>query len=203
MCTTSYMPPGFPASSYSTCGDLDTSSFGSSNTANDGIALELVVRAPTNAMSFSIDFDFHTYEYSSFVCSDFNDAFVILLYSRSSDVPATHNIAFDSQSNPVCVNNGFVEVCSPWTYTGTKAGQLFTRKFPCASGSADLGGTGFEDHAATGWLQSRSNIVPGEEITIRLAIWDAGDEILDSTVLLDNFRWALTPGKTETVRPPN
>jgi hypothetical protein len=36
---------------------------------------------------------------------------------------------------------------------------------------------------------------------IRLAIWDAGDEWRDSTVLLDNFRWEVVEGGAVTVRP--
>ena len=55
---------------------------------------------------------------------------------------------------------------------------------------------------ATGWLRTRSNIVPGEDITIRFAIWDGADEALDSTVLIDNFAWSATPGATVTDRPP-
>ena len=46
-------------------------------------------------------------------------------------------------------------------------------------------------------------MVPGEALTLRLAIWDAGDELLDSTVLIDNFRWDAKPGSTVTVRPPD
>ena len=125
-----------------------------------------------------------------------------LLYSKSPDVPANHNIAFDSQRNPVSVNNGFLEVCKPFTYEGRMGGMPFRRPFPCALGIDQLQATGFEDHAATGWLQTRTNVVPGEELTLRLAIWDAGDEVLDSTVLIDNLKWDVKPGTTVTVRPP-
>jgi hypothetical protein len=201
MCTRSLTPMGFPVSSYSTCGDLKGQ--GSSTNANDAIALELTIRAPTNASALSFDFDFYTFEYSEFVCSDYNDAFVALLFSRSPEVPPNRNVAFDSQKNPVSVNNGFVEVCTPFTYEGrTAGGQPFMRRFPCALGTGQLEGTGFEGHAATGWLQTQTNIVPGEELTLRFAIWDAGDEILDSTVLIDNFKWATKPGMNVTVRPP-
>jgi hypothetical protein len=96
----------------------------------------------------------------------------------------------------------FLDVCEPRVYSGAKAGAAFTRAFPCKLGTGELAGTGFEHRAATGWLQTRSNIVPGEELTLRLAIWDAGDEILDSTVLIDNFRWDAQPGATVTARPP-
>jgi hypothetical protein len=202
MCTRTRMPPGFPVSSYSTCGDLEKIP-GITKDANDAIALELVIRVPTNASSLSFDFNFHTFEYKEFVCSDFNDAFVALLYSKAPDLPASKNIAFDSQQNPVSVNNGFVEVCEAWRYEGTQGGTPFVRDFPCGLGIADLADTGFEEHAATGWLQTHSNVVPGEELTLRFAIWDAGDEALDSTVLVDNFKWDAKPGTTVTMRPPD
>jgi len=201
MCTRSRTPPGFPVSSYSTCGDIDAPL--AARDANDAIALELVIRAPTNAAALSFDFDFYTFEYKEFVCTDFNDAFVALLYSKVAGLPMNNNIAFDAQQNPVSVNNGFVEVCKPWTYEGTKGNMPFSRSFPCKLGIDDLRETGFEDHAATGWLQTTTNVVPGEELTLRFAIWDAGDEALDSTVLLDNLRWDAKPGTTATTRPPD
>jgi hypothetical protein len=34
--------------------------------------------------------------------------------------------------------------------------------------------------------------VPGETITVRVMVFDAGDHILDSSVLLDAFRWTTT-----------
>jgi hypothetical protein len=210
MCTASTTPDGFPASSYTTCGDLFGGGAPRDKTLLDGIALELVVRVPTNAKSFSFDFDFYTYEYTTWICSPFNDTFVALLYSKSPDVPPNHNIAFDAQKNPVSVNNGFVEVCEPYTYEGVKGGAPFTRMFTCQYGTRELEGTGFDkasdrvmqNHAATGWLQTRANIVPGEEMTLRFAIWDTADFQWDSTVLLDNVTWAAMPGETMTVRPP-
>jgi hypothetical protein len=81
-------------------------------------------------------------------------------------------------------------------------GIPFTREFPCKLGNAELVGTGFEKHAATGWLQTRSNVLPGEELTLRFAIWDAGDAVLDSTVLIDNFTWDAKAGTTVTTRAP-
>jgi hypothetical protein len=198
-CTRSRMPEGFPASSYTTCGDLPLPPQPMPS-ANDAIALELVIRVPTNALALAFDFDLYTFEYRDYVCGKFNDAFVALLRSGG---PADHNIAFDSQGNPVSVNNAFVEVCAPWTYGGVKGGAPFTRAFPCGLGARELEGTGFEGHAATGWLQTQAPVTPGEEITLRFAIWDAGDEVLDSTVLLDHFRWQAQAGATQTVRPPD
>jgi len=216
MCTRSRAPTGFPAPAVEACGDIalpDPESGVDLGYINDAIALELVVRAPTNANSFAFDFNFYTYEYQAFVCSIFNDAFVTLLYSQSPGVPLDHNISFDSQRNPVSVNNGFVEVCEPYTYRGQRNGLEVTREFPCQYGTQELLGTGFDVdpylpeegpsfHAATGWLRTQANIVPGEELTLRFAIWDTGDEALDSTVLLDGFTWEAKPGQNVTVRPP-
>jgi hypothetical protein len=216
MCTRSRAPEGFPAPPAEGCGDIflpEPDSGVDPRAINDAIALEIVIRAPTNANSFSFDFNFYTYEYQTYVCSMYNDSFVTLLYSQSPDVPADHNISFDSQRNSVSVNNGFVEVCEPFTYRGTRNGMEVTREFPCQQGTQELLGTGFDVnpylpeegasfHAATGWLRTQANIVPGEELTLRFAIWDTGDQALDSTVLLDGFTWAAKPGQNVTIRPP-
>ena len=88
------------------------------------------------------------------------------------------------------------------------------KQFDCPLGTAELEGTGFVEvfegdvlsHAATGWLETLSPIVPGETFTLRFAVWDAGDGVLDSTVLLDGFRWVTAAGGIPetpvTTRPP-
>lgn len=177
MCTLSNTPEGFPKDSPA-CSVMTTNN----HDALDPIALELVVRVPSNAIGFSFDFDFYTYEFPDFVCQQYNDFFVALLTSTDPATPADHNISFDSQGNPVSVNNGFVEVCAGPRNAGGK-------NFPCSLGTGELAGTGFEPAAATSWLRTEASVVPGETITLRFAIWDMGDEILDSTVLIDNFVW--------------
>jgi hypothetical protein len=196
MCTKSKTPPGFPMSSKAAC---PGQTIMQDNNANDGVALELAIRTPTNAHGFSFDFDFYTFEFPRYVCSMFNDFFVALLGSQEPSVPANKNISFDKEGNPVCVNNAFVEVCTPQQAGG--------KPFACPLGRKELQGTGFDaakNSAATSWLRTNAKIVPGETITIRFAIWDAGDEILDSTVLLDNLQWVADAGKatTGTDRPP-
>lgn len=191
MCTKSATPPGFPTPSTAAC---PGSSIDDTPIANDPMALELRIRAPSNAKSLSFDFNFYTYEYPVFVCTEYNDFFVALMHSQHPNTPANKNVSFDKQGNPVSVNNGFLEVCKP----GTHGGKTFT----CPLGDFELNGTGFEDHAATGWLQTSTAVVPGEEFTLRFAVWDMGDEILDSTVLLDNMQWDVEEGQAGTNRPP-
>jgi hypothetical protein len=192
MCTRSETPTGFPVSSKAAC---PRQQIHASTEANDGVALELEIRAPSNAFGFSFDFDFYTYEYPEYICTEFNDFFVALLYSKHASTPANKNISFDKQGNPVCVNNGFVEVCSPDSSRG--------KQFTCPLGRKELIGTGFDvpfpkNSAATGWLRTNAKIEPGESFKLRFAIWDMGDEILDSTVLLDRFMWVVEPGKAVT-----
>jgi hypothetical protein len=41
-------------------------------------------------------------------------------------------------------------------------------------------------------------VEPGSEITLRFAVWDSGDSVLDSLVLVDDFQWSL-----ETMEDPS
>lgn len=168
---------------------------------HDPAALEIVLRAPTNARSFSFDFNFYTYEFPNYICSEFNDFFVAMM----NPIPAgltDGNVVFDANNNPVSVNStALLQVCQSQTAGG--------KNFPCPLGTGLLASTGFEGdaldpHAATGWLRTRVPVVPGEEVTVRFGIWDSGDAILDSTVLVDRFEWhsdSVVGPVTEPVSP--
>ncbi len=198
MCTQSPTPYGFPTPSTAACPGIPIDD---SAVANDPVALELRIRAPSNALSMSFDFDFYTYEFPDFICSNYNDFFVALMFAGSPEIPQNKNISFDSKGNPVSVNNGFLEVCDPGT-CASSTNNCNGKYFACGLGKNELGGSGFEARAATGWLQTKAPVIGGEEFTLRFAIWDAGDEVLDSTVLIDNVRWDVTEGKPSTGRPP-
>ena len=193
MHTQASTPPGFPkdspACSVTTAND---------KAARDSAALELVIRTPTNANELSFDFSFYTYEFPIYVCTQYNDFFVALVSPEPANAQSG-NVSFDSQGNPVSVNNGFLEVCNAQTANG--------KNFPCARGPAELAGTGFDEtggkgpHAATGWLNTRAPVPSGQEITIRFAIWDMGDMILDSSVIIDNLSWKLGEGAPPVTEP--
>lgn len=186
--------------------------------AFDSVNLKAQIRVPTNAKSFSYSFKFYTAEYPEFVCQQFNDFFLTLLKStwkpapvkacmigsdcesgtctagmcvQAAPLPADSNISFDGQKNAVSVNNGFFEVCFP--AVGAPAGS-------CPSGTFDLVGTGMggwgnnlKDGGGTEWLINDAPVVPGETMEIQFVTWDAGDHNVDSLVLLDKFRWKVTP----------
>ena len=68
-----------------------------------------------------------------------------------------------------------------------------------------LSGTGFEGHGATGWLRTSISTQPedtdDQEIILLFAIWDSGDGILDSSVVLDNFKWHQIPVNGSSTQP--
>jgi hypothetical protein len=182
-------PQGFPKESPA-CPGVKT------GIPHDATGVEVVVRAPSNAHGFSFNFNFFTYEWPDFICSQFNDFFVALL----SPVPmgqADGNISFDIQGNPVSVNNAFLEVCG-CAKTGGPPCLAGKKMFDCALGDSGLVGTGFQDsaqdHASTGWLFTKAPVDPGQVITMRWAVYDSGDGILDTTTLVDNWQWIAESG---------
>ena len=83
------------------------------------------------------------------------------------------------------------------------------RRIPCAPAAAArwrLAGTGWEPGTGanacpggggTYWLTVAGNVIPGQIVEVRFAIFDVGDTTLDSLALLDGFKWlpnATLPG---------
>jgi len=177
MNTQSPTPPGFPGT-FSNCANGEVGMA----QAFDPAALEIDIRPPQNASGFAFDLNFYTYEFPEYVCSEFNDYYVTLMEPPVAG-NLNGNISFDVNGDPISVNAGFVNVCTPGNHGGLN--------FSCPQGTTELNGTGFEGHAASGWLTTTAPIALNADgtFTLRFAIWDAGDMILDSTILIDNFRW--------------
>ncbi len=182
-------PQGFPKESPA-CPGVTTGQ------PHDGVGLEVELTVPEWAEGFSFDFDFYTFEWPTYVCSTYNDFFVAML-DPIPEGQTDGNISFDSEGNPVSVNNGLVEACGCTGGPPCTAGGLYgpTKTYTCALGTDTLQGTGFEGdiltgpHAATGWLVTTAPAEPGTTIKLRFAIYDSGDGVLDSTTIIDNFRW--------------
>jgi len=143
---------------------------------NDYSEVQLVLDVPANANSFSFDFNFMSKEFPEYVCTDFDDTFVAMLESQAF----TGNVSFDSMGNRVSINVGFFDKCDE-------------NLDPACTGDAELAGTGFQNNVGggTGWLTTTSPVVPGEKAILTFAIFDEGDHILDSAVIIDNFRWHI------------
>ena len=186
--------------------------------ANDSVMLYLRIRAPTNARAFQFNGYFFSVEYPEFVCTDYNDQLIALVDTPTGtpqpipnpvdknlmthDAMGTHwpigiNIAHGTNLFRVCDAASMTANCSGTTVASTS----------CALGASDLTGTGFESDplnpgclqgGGTGWLKTVGNVIPGEVMELRIAIWDVGDHIYDSTALLDNFQWLAAPAAPGT-----
>ncbi|MEO8549322.1 MAG: MopE-related protein [Kofleriaceae bacterium] len=190
------------------------------NTANDPVMLALLVRVPVNAKSFTLQANFFSAEFPEWVCSPYDDYFVVLLdstYMGATPNPADKNIAFYQAMNsqtkyPVGVNlaygnTGLFQQCvSGATGCSSSGGQQGTITCPSM---LDLVGTGLDtpdpgrcdassvQGGGTGWLTTTGNVVGGEIMLLRVAIWNTSDESFQSLVVLDNFQWSAvetTPG---------
>lgn len=162
---------------------------GTSEFIYDDMALEVQMRAPSNAVGYGFDFRFFTFEYPDYVCSSVNDQFIALVNPAPMG-SLNGNIAFDNMNNPVSVNIAFFDVCN-------------VPGDPCQANSAEMGGTGFDvwncgfnDGYAggTSWLHTQAPVTGGQTFTIRFAIWDTGDSLLNSTSIIDNWVWIANGG---------
>ena len=184
--------------------------------ARDPVMLTLRVRVPSNALSFKLYTNFYSAEFPEWTCSIYNDFFVVLLdstYMGEPPNPTDKNLAFYTPPGtmmkvPVGVNLGhgntglFTQCVNGSSGCSGQPGTIST----CV-GTNLLAGTGFDDvggrceasqlvGGATGWLETRGNVTPGEIITLRVAVWDTSDQVLDSLAVVDGFQWS-----TEVAQP--
>jgi hypothetical protein len=205
------VPPGFPKAAAGCEQDSDV---------HDVIDLKLTLKAPPNATGFRFDFNFHSSEWPEYICTEFNDGFIAYLTAKGFNSGSPDNVSFDAKNNPVSVNNGFFDRCTPKATVGCFGDHQSTSV--CGGGAGELQGTGFgllgdgcQDDpgsdtgagqvtlgGATGWLSSRAPVTPGETFTLELIIWDTGDSSRDSSVLLDDFQWIGGAVTTTTERAP-
>jgi len=193
----------------------------------DPIMLELTIRTPTNAKSFKLATNFMSSEYPEWTCSPYNDFFVVLLdstYTGMPQNPADKNLAFytspQMQKYPVGVNlahgnTGLFQQCTngPTGCAGGTTGTIST-----CTGINELTSTGMDVAnppgsllepgycgtnnllgGGTGWLVTAGNVVGGEIIKLRIAIWDTSDSRLDSLAIIDNFEWSVEASEPGTV----
>ena len=194
----------------------------------DPIMLTLKIKAPINAEAFEFNLFFMSIEYPGTVCAEdnYNDFFVALLDSAYNEKnpgaefmnPYDKNLAKDELGNPVGVDlapAGLFKACNnvncqKSNNSGPGLTGYTVNHWGYCTGDDMLKGTGFEStammpckngHGGTGWLRVAGNVVPNEEITLRLALWEQGtvpygpDHSYDSTIVLDGFKWLPRPGK--------
>jgi hypothetical protein len=177
--------------------------------ANDSQMLELALRVPANAHSFSVRASYYSYDFPEWVCSQYIDLWVMLLGSAATPAPADKNLAvMSTNGRPLGVNlargeTGLFQQCVNGP-TGCESAATAGTISSC-SGTDQLAGTGYAAAApgvcsanslaggATGWLTVAGNVQPGELMRLRVGLWDVGDHASDSTLVLDAFEWSTEP----------
>ncbi|MBX7083258.1 MAG: choice-of-anchor L domain-containing protein [Nannocystaceae bacterium] len=153
--------------------------------AYDYAELRFTVGVPQGNPGFSYDLAMFSTEYPDYYQSGFNDMYVGWLESELW----TGNVSFDEMGHPISLNAGFLDY--------KDAPNPFDCPPPCAA--PELGGTAMEGHAGTKWLTTTAGVLPGEEITLILAVFDLSDPVLDTVVLLDNFQFGCVGGPPVTI----
>ncbi|MCX4241426.1 choice-of-anchor L domain-containing protein [Paraliomyxa miuraensis] len=146
----------------------------------------------------------------------------LLWFQLRAEVPGgTHGFAFDlaffSEEFPESVGTTFNDMFVVWSSSETYVGNLcFVDEQPCTvtalwpvpyEGVApQLQDTGFGEHAlgeggGTGWFRLKGSAAPHEMLELTLALFDMGDDQLDTLVLLDGFGWDCQ-GCTPTPEDP-
>ena len=151
----------------------------------DVTILRLDLQVPASHNCLSVDFRFLSEEYPEFVGSAFNDAFLAEVMvaeldsstwtTSGSEISAPDNFAFDPEGNPITINAAGVTSMT----------------------AAEAAGTTYD--GATPLLVASTPITPGQH-RLFLSIFDQGDQVYDSTVLLDHLRTYAVPS-ADACRP--
>ena len=161
------------------CSNTIHGQFSQGGSANDYVEMRFELDVPPDVISFSYDFAFFSTEYPYYFGSEFNDMYIGWLQSELW----TGNISFDAMGNPISLNAGFLQFKDD------------------AGNTPELDGTCMRQHAGTDWLTTTAGVMPGEHITVALAIFDLSDSILDSYAFIDNFAWGCDPTGTPSTEP--
>lgn len=149
--------------------------------ANDLLWFQFETVVPGGTYGYSFDFAYFSEEFPEYVDDIYNDMFVAWSNSESY----TGNLCF--------VNDEPCTVTALWP-TQHPVGD------PVMEGTQFDGEFGSDAGEATGWFQANGTSVPGELLQVTFAVFDMGDTALDTTVLLDNFRWdceGCTPSEVD------
>ncbi len=147
--------------------------------------LEYVIKFRPSTDSVAFRYRFASEEYPEFGCDCFNDVFAFYIYGSGLD-PNGENMAVLPNTNlPVSVKT--IHPFDPDPNNG--AGCLI--ELPeCMPTNEDLyidntGSTTLEYDGFTKTLIARAKVIPCEEYTLKIAIADVKDDIVDSSVFLE------------------
>lgn len=150
------------------CSNTVSGQYDQGGGAYDYAEMRIDGTVPDGQNSLSYDLAFFSTEYPDYFGSGFNDMFVGWLESESW----TGNVSFDEMGQPISLNAGFLD------FRDDNGDQVL-----------EFANTCMKRHAGTKWLRTTAPVVPGEQFTMVLAIFDLSDPILDSYIFLDNWQW--------------
>jgi hypothetical protein len=172
-------------------------------TTYDNVEVQLVMKAPPQAIGFSLDYIYFSEEYEEYIGTPYNDKFYMILTApeTTNNVPTVVNST--ECSNP----NGYFDFIDK---NGNKKCYIAINTAfsePCWGPPTNISGTGFEcgppdsyHGSSSGWLTTEWPIKPNEQFTLVFHIHDTSDGIFDSEVIIDNFKW-LTGPFTQGTKP--
>jgi uncharacterized repeat protein (TIGR01451 family) len=143
------------------------------NTDLDVTILKIDLLVPNDFNCLTLNFQFLSEEFPTFVGGNFNDAFIAELDNSTwttlgNIITAPNNFAFDPSGDVVSINSTGFMLMTPANAIGT-----------AFDGGLTHGG-------ATILLSASSPVTPGSH-SVYLSIFDQGDRIYDSAVFLDNL----------------
>lgn len=147
--------------------------------------LEYVIKFRPSTDSVAFRYRFASEEYPEFGCDCFNDVFAFYIYGSGLD-PNGENMAVLPNSNlPVSV-----KTIHPFDPVPNNGAGCMIELPECVPTNEDLyidntGSTTLEYDGFTKTLIARAKVIPCEEYTLRIAIADVKDDIVDSAVFLE------------------
>ena len=152
----------------------------------DAVELRLILRAPPGATGFSLDYIFMSAEYEEFIGSQYNDKFYIVLKAPQTTANQKKIVNFTNCSDPGGYHD-FMLDGQPWCYIAINT--AFSE--PCTNVQTNINGTWHQCPygSSTGWLSTSWPIQPNEQFELTFHIHDTADDVWDSHVVIDNFRW--------------
>lgn len=158
-------PQGQPHELGDCSGTVDPQWLGDPRLAHDYTELRFSAVVPQGTLAVSLAVAFLTAERPMRFPSEYNDFLIVWLESERW----TGNIAIHPKlATPIAAN---------------ALEYAFTNEDP------EIADLAFAGHAATDWFRISAMVTPGDTVTLVVALFDAGDGIADSAVLLDDLRW--------------
>ena len=180
--------PFFDCDGVGDCSDTLAQAWTDGGPAHDLLWWSVDVAVPDAAGHFAIDLAWLSAEFPERIGDAANDTFVVWLSSEAftGNVATVQGRRLDTTSlaglmlahrgdDPMLLRTGFDG--------GTE--------LPCELDGATV--PSCPRGATTGWLTLRAPVHGGETATIVAALFDQGDALLDSVLLLDHFRWGCEP----------